>query len=312
MTLLMNSVVSIRFRKLLGLCLLIFPCLGLAQENSSTQLIELRGQVTDFSFRTPASSISMVVSGIAGPANWVVEAPSASQLRRLGWNSSSLFTGEMIRVQARQIPGMPMQAELVSLTRANGALLLAGTQEDSGSLNLSAIPTGLYRLDQDHAYMTFSYDHMGFSRPQLKFERFSASLNFDSEAPENSDVRVEVDVSSLSSGVDALDRELRGEEFFDALNHPRISFRSEEISIDAWGHAQVRGTLEIKGISKDITLKVRLNRAALNQLTNMHTLGVTLTGELSRSEWGMNQHSSLVGDEIQIQIQAEFVQPIAR
>lgn len=280
-----------------------------ARNAVTEELIDLQGQITDFSFRSPASSISLLVSDASGISNWTIEAPSAGELRRLGWNSSSLFTGEIVNLRARHIGGLSQQAELVSLIRANGGLLLASAQTDSGQLDLSAIPSGLYRLDSDHAYMTFSYDHQSFSRPQLRFDRFSASLNFDAENPETSDVRVEVDVSSLNSGSAALDQELRSENFFDSLNHPRIGFRATEIEMDAWGHAEVTGEIEIKGRKGILVLDAQLNNAGLNPQTNMYTLGVSLTGSLSRTAWGMDQLVPRVGDEIQIRIEAEFVQP---
>lgn len=288
--------------------------ISFAQGQFPAQLepVNLKGQITDFSFRSPASSISLLVSDNTGVNTWTIEAPSAGQLRRLGWNSSSLFTGEIVNLRARPIPGVSQQAELISLIRSNGALLLASANIDSSELDLTAIPGGLYSLDTDHAYLSFSYDHLGYSRPQLRFDRFSASLNFNNENPEDSDVRVEVDVSSLNSGVGSLDQKLRSADFFDSLNHPRISFRATNIEMNAWGHAKVAGDIEIKGKKSRLILDAQLNRAGLNPQTNMHTLGVSLTGSLKRSDWGMTQFAPMVSDEIQIQIEAEFIQPIGR
>lgn len=287
---------------------------ALAQRLDSTNLprqesIWLQGQVTNFSFRSPSTSLSILVTDDGGANTWTIEAPSSNELRRLGWSDNSLFTGEIVRVLVRPITGLPLQAELVNVTRANGALLLAGAQNSDGGLDLASVPSGLYTLDADHAYLTFSYNHQGFSKPQLRFDRFSASLNFDNRNPERSEILVEVDVSSLNSGVSALDRELRSEDFFDSLNHPRISFNSTRIEMDAWGHAEIIGEIEIKGRAQEILLEAQLNGARLNPQSNMHTLGVSLTGTLNRSDWGMNQLIPQVSDEIEIRVEAEFVQP---
>ena len=271
--------------------------------------ITLQGQVTSFNFRSPTSSLSVLVTEDKDTNTWTIEAPSSNELRRLGWSDNSLFTGEIIRLTVRPITGLPLQAELVSVNRANGALLLAGAQNNNGGLNLTSVPSGLYTLDSDHAYLTFSYNHQGFSQPQLRFDRFSANLNFDSRNPELSEVQVEVDVSSLNSGVAALDREMRSENFFDSLNHPRISFSSKRIEMDAWGHAEIIGEIEIKGQAKEILLETQLNGARLNPQSKMHTIGIGLTGTLNRSDWGMNQLIPQVSDEIEIRVEAEFVQP---
>ena len=273
------------------------------------EAIALQGQITDFVVRSPNSSLSILVSDGNVTNTWAIEAPSANELRRLGWSNNSLFQGEIARLMARPIVGRPFEAELVSVTRANGALLLAGAQNSSGTLDVRSMPSGLYQLDADHAYLTFSYNHRGFSNPQLRFDRFSASLNFDNQNPELSEVLVEIDVSSLNSGVSELDRELRSDTFFDSLNHPRISFRSQQIEMDAWGHAEIRGEITIKGQAKNVVLEAQINGAGFNQQNSMHTLGVSLTGKLNRSDWGMNRFIPQVSNEIEIRVEAEFVQP---
>lgn len=282
----------------------------LINQSGGSKTLTLQGQVTEFNFQSGSSTIELLVSDASGVKNWTITAPSAIQLRKLGWSSSSLFTGEIIRVQARVSQKDSLQAQLISLTKANGAILVAKSQSRDTGIDLTNIPSGRYRLDSDQAYMHFSFDQRGFSRPTLRFDRFSANLNFDSQSPTNSSVTVEVDVSSLSSGNPGLDQELRQENLFDTLNHPRIRFRSTSLSINAWGRAKLEGELEVKGQKRKLVFDAQINRTGLNPDTNMHTIGVSLSGVVRRSAWGLNQFIPAVSDEVQIQIEAQFVQPV--
>ena len=51
---------------------------------------------------------------------------------------------------------------------------------------LATIPAGRYEPDPNHAYLSFSYSHLGLSHPQLRFTDFVAVLDLDATSMGNS------------------------------------------------------------------------------------------------------------------------------
>jgi polyisoprenoid-binding protein YceI len=94
-----------------------------------------------------------------------------------------------------------------------------------------------------------------------------------------------VEVASLDTGLPERDDHLRSADFFDAANHPRITFASRRIIAAGNNSYDIPGTLTIKGVSQDVSLIGRLLapatgdggdtlRIAAEATINRHTFGV--------------------------------------
>ncbi|MEQ9022425.1 MAG: DUF6152 family protein, partial [Pseudomonadales bacterium] len=235
------------------------PAFGLINNEQSETVSEelvLRGQITGFDFVQPETRISLD----ANQENWQLTAPSAVELRRLGWSSNSLFVGEMVEVQAERQPGNGNIAQVKRITRANGALLLTGLEQEEPSSAFADVPDGFYTLDPRQAHLFFSFNHLGFSDTPVKVERLSGTVRWNKAAPESSAIQLDLDVSSLRSGVTVLDEALRGPDFFDFLNHPRIGFNSTSLSMSKWGNLTLNGELEVMGISQPVSLQASITQ----------------------------------------------------
>lgn len=267
----------------------------------------LRGQITDFDFTQPETRIFLDTT----LGQWELIAPSAVELRRLGWTSSSLFSGELVEVEAVRllgvdVTGMTNKASLKRLTRANGALLLTSVSQQKPE-GFKHIAAGMYSLETDYSNLEFAYNHMGFSDLGVKFERVNADVLWNRNNPELSIIQLNIDVSSLRSGVATLDDALRGEEFFDSFNYPRIQFKSTQLRLLKWGNLQIDGQLEIRGISQPVQLEAYLNKSAINPMTNETTVGLSVSGVVKRSDWGFSSYQQMIRDEIKISFNGEFV-----
>jgi polyisoprenoid-binding protein YceI len=63
-----------------------------------------------------------------------------------------------------------------------------------------------------------------------------------------------IDATSINTDIEPRDRALREAEYLDAIQHPRISFHSKQVTQMAGGKGYLlKGTLTIKGISKEIS-----------------------------------------------------------
>ena len=196
-----------------------------------------------------------------------------------------------------------MRKSIRAALAASFLALAANAQAD-----LSTVPSGEYGLDDHHAYISFTYSHIGFSTPHVGFRKFDASLTLDSAKPENSAIEVVIDTTSVDSRVEEFNGHLRGSNFFDTDNYPQATFRSTRIAANEDGTFDVTGDLTIKGITKSVTLDATLNKAAMHPMRNIPTVGFSAETQILRSDFGMDRAVPAVGDEVTIYITVEMPQ----
>jgi polyisoprenoid-binding protein YceI len=176
---------------------------------------------------------------------------------------------------------------------------------DKPGADLSALPSGTYTPDQNHAYITFSYSHMGFSKPTLRWGETNATIVFDNENPENSTLNVTIPVNSIDSGVDKFDTHLMSEDFFDAATYPTITFKSTDVDQAFVGSGTVTGDLTIKGVTKSVKFKGDVTKVGKNRSGN-DIFGISASGHIKRSDFGVDAYVPNVGDDVEIKIEMEF------
>lgn len=176
-------------------------------------------------------------------------------------------------------------------------------------------PSGTYIMDRNHASLHFKVSHMGLSNYTARFTGMNATLVLDSEKPENSTLVVEVDPLSLRTDfpnpeVKDFDKELTMEPaWLDAGSYPEIVFTSKKMTRTGPNSGTVEGDLTFRGVTKPVTLDVTLNGAmAKHPFVDAGALGISATGTIKRSDFGMANMVPAIGDEVDIIIEAEFIQ----
>ncbi|MEL7480294.1 MAG: YceI family protein [Pseudomonadota bacterium] len=168
------------------------------------------------------------------------------------------------------------------------------------------VPSGTYEIDKTHGYITFSYNHLGFSKPVVAFDDFEATLTLDADAPTSSSVDVKIDAASIDSGVDIWNEHLNSADWFDTAENPEITFVSTGLTQADDATGTLTGDLTIKGVTKPVTLDVTLLGAGNHPLNQKPTVGIDATTTVLRSEFGMGAYVPAVSDEITITISGEF------
>ena len=179
--------------------------------------------------------------------------------------------------------------------------LAANVQAD-----LSEVPSGEYGLDDHHAYISFTYSHIGYSTPHIGFRNFDANLTLDSENPQNSEIEVVIDTTSIDSRVDEFNGHLRGSNFFDTDNYPQATFKSTSIEGTGEDTFNVTGDLTIKDVTKSVTLEATLNKAAMHPMRKIPAVGFSAETTIMRSDFGLDRAVPAVGDEVTIYITVEM------
>ncbi len=182
-------------------------------------------------------------------------------------------------------------------TRIAAALVLAGA-----ALAARAAPEA-YELDPAHTFPSFEVNHLGFSVMRGSFLSSSGTLNYDADKHTGS-VEATIKTASISTGFGQRDDHLRSKDFFDVEKFPTMSFKADNFTLAADKAVPVNGTLTMVGATHPVALNVQLTKCAMRP-DKKFVCGAMITGQLKRSDWGMNFFVPFVGDDIKLQIEVE-------
>lgn len=171
----------------------------------------------------------------------------------------------------------------------------------------SELATSEYRIDPDHVFVTFKVDHFGFANYVGRFNKVDGALEFDAEAPERSALTVVIAAATIDTGNKFVDAQLKGPSFFDVENFPEIKFVSTKTEPIGTKRARVTGDLILVGTRRSAVLNVTLNGAGTNPITLEETIGFSATMLIKRSNFDLSAWIPAVGDEVTLDIEAEFL-----
>jgi polyisoprenoid-binding protein YceI len=163
-----------------------------------------------------------------------------------------------------------------------------------------------YKIDTNHTDLLFSIEHAGFTHKHGSFRQFAGELQYDEAQPGNSKVTVVVQTASLDTAHPGRDQDLKSEKFFDVAKYPEMRFESTKIVPGKDQEFRVEGNLTLHGVTKPLVLAAKLNKAGPNPFDKTPTLGFTATGVLKRSDFGITTFLPMIGDTVEITIDAEF------
>jgi len=196
---------------------------------------------------------------------------------------------------------------LISAPLLVGAMLTAGSMAAVQAADLSAVPAGKYTVDPTHAYINFSYNHLGLSNPTLSFDDFTVDLDLNNEDPTQSSISVSIEAASVVTGSEIWKDHLIGDKWFDVAAHPTITFESTAVEAAGDGAYKVMGELTIKGESKPVSLDVAINGAMNHPMSGDPVIGLDASAEVLRSDFGMGGAAPAVSDEVALNISVEML-----
>jgi len=197
-----------------------------------------------------------------------------------------------------------------SLTLLAALVLVAacGQGEPVDDGGVLGIPSGTYAVDRSHTYVSFSYFHQGLSYPLLRATGVDGELELDNTELGNSTVSIAVDVDSIRTNLDYFDQELASRKFFHAEKYPHITFATHSYIPRNESSGELSGFITIRGITRPIVLSVSINGAMQHPMLKMPVIGFSATGSLRRSDFGLDRFVPMVADQVDISIEAEFLQ----
>jgi len=103
----------------------------------------------------------------------------------------------------------------------------------------------------------FRARHMMVTYVRGHFKNVSGSLVFDPEDPAQSSADVTIDAGTIWTGQPQRDAHLRSADFLDVEHHRWITFTGNQVEIVGAHDYILRGTLTIRGVSREVNLKVK-------------------------------------------------------
>jgi len=162
--------------------------------------------------------------------------------------------------------------------------------------------TQKFNIDNNHTQVSFTYDHFGFSNPTSRLEQIKGTLELDQADWSKSSVTVTMPLAGLHTGVDRLDTHLKSADFFDAEKNPDITFKSTKVEKVGADKLKVSGDLTAHGVTKPVTLDVKINKIGENKMIQSQTAGFEADTSIKRSDWGVGAYVPAVSDEVHVHI----------
>jgi len=171
---------------------------------------------------------------------------------------------------------------------------------------ITELKAGEYSLDKSHATVLFKIDHSGLSTYVGRFNKFDASLSFDPENIADAKLDGVVQMGSLDINDEGLEDTLMGGSWFNQKKYPQATFKTRSVTPISGNEFEFVGDLDWRGVVKPVSLRVVFHGGAFVPLTQKYTLGFSAKGSFLRSDFGMDSYIPLVGDEVKLEVFAEF------
>ncbi len=170
----------------------------------------------------------------------------------------------------------------------------------------TALPTGTWSIDPDHSRVGFTIRHLGIETIHGEFTSFEGAIEVGGERP-GARAQGTVAVASIFTHQPRRDEHLRSPDFFDAENHPTITFASTAIEAGEDGSLVITGDLTMHGVTKQVVLTGLFEGAAVDQFAN-ERIGLAVTGEISRTDYGVSFNlpldggAKLLGERVRLEL----------
>jgi len=164
-----------------------------------------------------------------------------------------------------------------------------------------------WQIDPAHSSAQFAVKHLTISTVRGAFTSVKGNVEFDDKDITKSTVDVTIDINSVDTRVEARDKDLRSDHFFDVEHYPTMTFKSTRIEQVAPGKLKVIGNLTIHGVTKEVALDVDGPTSPIKDPWGNQRMGINATTKISRKDFGIgaNYGSAMIGEEISITIDSE-------
>ena len=170
----------------------------------------------------------------------------------------------------------------------------------------------VWEVDLAHSSLEFAVRHMLVSTVKGTFLAFSVDAEIDEKDVAKSRATVKVNVASLDTREPRRDAHLRSADFFDIEHFPTLTYTVKSIDKVSSDRYRITGDLTIREITREVPLDAEISGLVADPFGALR-LGISAEGRVNRHDYGLDWNlvteagGLLVGDDVKISLEAEFV-----
>ena len=167
----------------------------------------------------------------------------------------------------------------------------------------AATAADTFAVNKPHTMVAFTVDRLGLNKIMGMFGKVDGEFTIDRDNPIASSASLRIDTSSIYSGFEARDKQLRSPDFFNVQEFPDMKFVSTKVERTGEKTAKVTGNLTLLGVTKPVTLDVVLNNIKQDARTKKDLAGFSAHGTLKRSDFGMKYLMGAISDDVTLMVE---------
>jgi polyisoprenoid-binding protein YceI len=116
-----------------------------------------------------------------------------------------------------------------------------------------------------------------------------------------------MDTRSVDTGSTLFNEHIQAADFLDTAQYPTATFSADQVKFEGERVSLVAGTLNLKGITKPVTLTVTSFQCMPHPMLKKDACGANATAVVKRTDFNMGKYAPNVGDEVTLSIAVEAV-----
>lgn len=165
-------------------------------------------------------------------------------------------------------------------------------------------------IDPTHSEVSFKVKHLVISTVTGYFKKFEGSIESSSENFDGATVKFTADIESIDTNQTDRDNHLKSADFFDAANHPKLSFEGK--LSNQGGDYKLVGNLTMRETTKEVELSVDLGGVTADPYGQTKA-GFEIEGKVNRKDFGLSWSavteagSVVVSDQVKLILSVQLV-----
>jgi polyisoprenoid-binding protein YceI len=165
-------------------------------------------------------------------------------------------------------------------------------------------------IDPTHSEVSFKVKHLVISTVTGYFRKFEGAAEVASEDFNGATVAFAADIDSIDTNQADRDGHLKSADFFDAGNHPKLSFEGK--IANNGGDYSLVGNLTMRGVTKEVELDVTFGGVVADPYGQTKA-GFEIEGKVNRKDFGLSWSaiteagSVVVSDQVRLILSVQLV-----
>jgi polyisoprenoid-binding protein YceI len=165
-------------------------------------------------------------------------------------------------------------------------------------------------IDPMHSEVSFKVKHLVISTVTGYFRKFEGAAESASDDFDGASVSFTADIDSIDTNQADRDGHLKSADFFDAANHPKLSFEGK--IANNGGEYSLVGHLYLRGVNKEVELDVNFGGIVADPYGQTKA-GFEIEGKINRKDFGLawsaitEAGSVVVSDQVRLILSVQLI-----